>query len=161
MIADQAFGQDHDDLAQVVFHLGPLRWGKRLVCLALGEEHIPRSQFRVEAQKDVGGRHALGKHVAQHLHKEGVGQVVSEIKVGQRIAKVGQPALPDVGRFLGEGIGKTLMLLGEESLVLDLALQVAGGDDPPGVELAAHALADRRRQDGILADLQVELQDLR
>ena len=103
LVAYQAFGQYDDDLAQVVLDLGLLRRGKGFVGLAPGKEHVPGGQFRIEGQDYVVRRHPPDQNITDDLFKQGMGQIMSKVEIGQVVTKVGQASLPGISRFLVKG----------------------------------------------------------
>ncbi len=89
-----------------------------------------------------------------------VGQIVGEVEVGQVIAGDLLATRPHIRGLLAERVGEPLSALGLYGLVAHLGLEVLRRDDAPIEQLLAHAFPDAAGQDRILAQLEIESEDL-
>jgi len=159
LIADHGLDQHGANLLEVVAVGLPLGRRQRLILLALGKEHVPGRQLRVEAHGQLIPTLAADLRL-DHLAQQTRRQVMAKVEVGQLVTNPPLAALPHLRSLLPVGIVESLALLGLPGLVLHLLLEHLARQEAARENLLTHAPADAIGQDRIVGQLQIDLVDL-
>ena len=86
-------------------------------------------------------------------------QVVGEIEIGQIVADEALALQPEPFVLFEHRVVQPFALLRNDGAIFDFFFQPIGLDDAAPEQLLAHPFADQRREDGILRELGIDVDD--